>query len=139
MFSNDVWGEGWIECGSLNDGSVMYYHKDSVKKSAGTINVWNIWRYGDKFRSDIVAKIKQDDQFHGCEELPYEDFLYGIKALSYEKSLFEIRCEENLSRICVSIYYDSEGVVIADFIHPEEWLPIVSDTIEYVLKNILCE
>ena len=129
FLSNNVWGENLKEYSRDKDGTVCYYDLDSVKKSSGQVKVWVTIMYGDNDtdRDEIISVMKKYNQCQGCERL------------SYSKSLYEIRCREDMSRTNTFIHYDTDGRALYTNETQAKWRDIVPGTIIDKLKKRVCK
>jgi len=129
MLSNDVWGENLIEYDRNKEGTVRYYDVDSVKKSSGTVKVWETVMYGydDKSRNKIITLMKENNQCQDCERL------------SFSKSLIELRCRGDLLRIITSTEFDIDGNVLYTSPTPNRWNHIITGTRMEELEKRLCK
>jgi hypothetical protein len=122
MFTNNVWGEDLIQYSLSKDGSKLYYDKDSLKRSFGSVRVWTTTILGDKEKIDLASK------FSGI----------GYEKLSQTKILFEINCKDETIRRLSTISYDTSGGIIDTDSKPPDMEDVVSGSHNDLLLKKVC-
>ena len=128
MLPNHVRGELLIEYSSGKDGTKRYYDRDSVKKSGGVVKIWTKNIYGDD-SDEKKSKIKALKENNACD---------GCDQLSFNKTLVELNCKDDLYRFSQHVEYATDGSVIISRDEPSEWEDIVPGSVIDYLKNKAC-
>jgi len=128
VFVTDVMGEEVKVPDQSTKGGVLLYDKDSIKRSGGKVEVWVKTIYGKEKIGGVEEMLKYSN-----------DPTKGVEYISYNKTLYEINCEEETFHRLTSIYYDQNGVVISTNNQATKFKCISSGSTIDRIRKIVCK